>query len=66
MQARIKIEGMMCEHCEATVTRAISAIDGVSDVKVIIADQQAIVTYDPERTKIEAIKVAVREAGYIA
>ena len=66
MQARIKIEGMMCEHCEATVTKAISAIDGVSDVKVIIADQQAIVTYDPERTKIEAIKVAVREAGYIA
>ena len=66
MQATIKIEGMMCEHCEATVTRAISAIDGVSDVKVILADQQATVTYDPERTKIDTIKAAVREAGYIA
>ena len=66
MQATIKIEGMMCEHCEATVARAISAIDGVSDVKVILADQQATVTYDPERTKINTIKAAVREAGYIA
>jgi copper chaperone len=66
VQATIKIEGMACEHCEATVARAISAIDGVSDVKVTLADEQAIVTYDPERTNIDAIKAAVKEAGYIA
>ncbi|MBN2488212.1 MAG: heavy-metal-associated domain-containing protein [Methanosarcinaceae archaeon] len=66
VQTKIKIEGMACEHCEATVARAISAVDGVSDVKVVLADKQATVTYDPERTKIDAIKAAVKNAGYIA
>jgi copper chaperone CopZ len=66
MQATINIEGMACEHCEATVARAISAIDGVSDVKVVLADKQATVTYDPERTSIDVIKAAVKKAGYIA
>ena len=66
MQATINIEGMACEHCEATVARAISSINGVSDVKVVLADKQANVTYDPERTNIDAIKAAVKEAGYIA
>jgi len=66
VQAKINIEGMSCEHCEATVARAISAVDGVSDVKVVLADNQATVIYNPERTDIDAIKAAVRNAGYIA
>jgi Cu2+-exporting ATPase len=30
MKKVIKIEGMMCAHCEATVKKALEAIDGVS------------------------------------
>ena len=31
MEKILKIEGMMCPHCEATVKKALEAIDGVSE-----------------------------------
>ena len=30
MEKTLKVEGMMCGHCEATVKKALEAIDGVS------------------------------------
>jgi copper chaperone CopZ len=29
-EAKIMIKGMMCGHCQASVTKAISLVDGVS------------------------------------
>lgn len=60
----IKIEGMMCGHCQATVEKAIGAVAGVSEVKVDLAAKQATVTLDPAVAKLDAIKAAVTKAGY--
>ncbi len=57
---------MMCGHCQASVTKAISSVGGVSAVKVNLADKQATVTYDPKKTNIVAIKVVIVDAGYKA
>ncbi len=65
-EAKIKIEGMMCGHCQASVTKAISSIGGVSAVKVNLADKRATVTYDPKKTNIDAIKAVIVDAGYQA
>ena len=65
-EAKIKIEGMMCEHCQASVTKAISSVGGASAVKVNLADKQATVTYDPKKTNVDAIKAAIVDAGYQA
>jgi copper ion binding protein len=65
-ETKIKIEGMMCGHCQATVTKAISSVSGVSAVKVSLADKEAAVTYDPKKTTVDAIKAAIVEAGYQA
>ncbi|MEA1984847.1 MAG: cation transporter [Euryarchaeota archaeon] len=65
-ETRIKIEGMSCGHCKTTVTNAISAVGGVSHVDVSLEEGQAKVTYDPEKTDIEAIKEAVVNTGYKA
>ena len=34
MEKTMNIEGMMCEHCEATVKKALEAVDGVSEAVV--------------------------------
>lgn len=34
MEKTMKIEGMMCGHCEATVKKALEAVDGVSEAVV--------------------------------
>jgi copper chaperone CopZ len=65
-ETKIKIEGMMCGHCQASVTKAISSVGGVSAVKVYLADNQATVTYDPKKTNVNAINAVIVDAGYHA
>ena len=44
MNKVIKIEGMMCPHCEASVKKALEALEGVSEAKVSHEEGTAIVT----------------------
>ncbi len=44
MTKTIKIEGMMCPHCEATVKKALEAIDGVESADVSHEEDRATVT----------------------
>ena len=44
MEKTINIEGMMCGHCEATVKKALEAIDGVKYASVSHETGTAIVT----------------------
>ena len=57
----IKIEGMMCKHCQAHVEKALAAVSGVESVEVSLENKCANVTgsADPE-----ALKKAVIDAGY--
>ena len=43
MKKTMKIEGMMCPHCEATVKKALEALDGVSEAAVSHEAGQAVV-----------------------
>ena len=62
----IKVEGMMCGNCQMHVTKAVSGVDGVSNVDVDLKDGQVTVDYDEGKTNTDAIKAAVVEAGYKA
>ena len=44
MQKTMKIEGMMCPHCEATVKKALEAIDGVESADVSHEADTAVVS----------------------
>ena len=44
MEKTLKIEGMMCGHCEATVKKALEAVDGVSCAEVSHTSGTAVVT----------------------
>lgn len=46
MEKVIYIEGMMCPHCEATVKKALLAIDGISEVYVSHQEKLARITCD--------------------
>lgn len=60
------VKGMTCDNCVNSVTDALKNVDGVKVAKVILADERAQVTYDPEKTSVEKLKEAVTEAGYQA
>ncbi|MBP3723392.1 MAG: heavy metal translocating P-type ATPase, partial [Selenomonadaceae bacterium] len=63
METTLNIKGMMCEHCKAHVTKALSAIDGVSSVEVNLDAGEAKVTTIKEVTN-DTFKKAIEDAGY--
>ena len=63
MTKTLKIEGMMCGHCEAHVTKALMAIDGVTDVKASHETNTAVVTMEKEIPE-EILKKTVEDCDY--
>lgn len=58
----MKIEGMMCLHCQAAVKKALEAFDGVT-AEVSLEDKAAYITASGDVDR-EALKKAVEDAGY--
>ena len=61
MVKTLKIEGMMCPHCEARVKKALEALDGVEEAVVSHVAGTAVVTGTADD---EAMKAAVEAADY--
>ncbi|MDR1734026.1 MAG: copper ion binding protein [Oscillospiraceae bacterium] len=60
----LNVEGMMCEHCKAAVTRAVSALQGVSAVSVDLEAGRVTVMRDPAKATADDIVGAIEEEGY--
>ncbi|MBR5261115.1 MAG: heavy metal translocating P-type ATPase, partial [Oscillospiraceae bacterium] len=63
MELTMKIEGMMCPHCEARVKKTVEAIDGVASAEVSHKEGTAVVTLAKELSG-EVLKSAVEAEGY--
>lgn len=65
MEKILKVEGMSCNHCVATVKKALESVEGVSEANVLLEEKRAEVKLDKEVSSDELVK-AVEEAGYSA
>ena len=63
MKKTIKIEGMMCGHCEARVKKALEALPQVSEAMVSHEAGTAIVTLNADVAD-EVLKKAVEDQDY--
>ena len=63
MEQVLKIEGMMCGHCQKHVEEALSAMDGVTSVNVDLEGKKATVTTNKEISTDQFSKV-IADAGY--
>lgn len=60
---KITVKGMMCQHCEAHVKKALEAIDGIESA--VANHEENLVTLETSKEVDEAlIKAAVEGAGY--
>ena len=59
----IKIDGMMCPHCEAAVKKALEAIDGVTSAVASHTEKQATVELSKD-VDTAVLEQAVIDAGY--
>ena len=60
---KIKIQGMTCQHCVMSVTKALGAIPGIKNLKVNLVNGEA--TFEnTKNVPLANIRKAVEEAGY--
>ena len=60
---KISVKGMMCEHCEMHVKKALEAVDGIESAAA--SHKEALVTIETSKAVDESlIKAAVEDAGY--
>ena len=63
MTKTLKIEGMMCPHCEARVKKALEALDGVLEATASFTAGTAVVTLTGD-VDDAALKAAVEAQDY--
>ncbi|HOJ71980.1 MAG TPA: cation transporter [Syntrophorhabdaceae bacterium] len=61
-EATIKIGGMSCQHCVASVGKAITGVGGVQKIDISIGS--AYIVYDESKVKLEQIEAAIEKEGY--
>ncbi len=63
MTKTMKIEGMMCPHCEAHTQKALEGIEGVVSAIASHKEGNAVVTLS-QPVEDDVLKAAVEGAGY--
>lgn len=60
----LSVPGMTCSACPITVKAALNRVEGVTSVDVRYEERDATVTFDDEKTTVEALTQATTNAGY--
>jgi copper ion binding protein len=60
----VRIDGMTCSGCVASVTRVLQAIAGVAHVDVSLEQKQATIEYDAALASTEQFHKAIEDAGF--
>ncbi len=63
-RTRLRVEGMTCEGCVRSVTRALQAVEGVQEVQVTLEPGEAVV--QAPGVPAERLVQAVEDAGFDA
>ena len=60
----LNVPDISCEHCERTITEALTPMDGVRSVNVDIPTKQVRVEYDEGTADVEQMKGVLEEEDY--
>ena len=60
----LSVPGMTCAACPITVKKALSRVEGVSEISVTYENREAIVSFDDEKASIQDLTKATENAGY--
>ncbi|MDA8165632.1 MAG: cation transporter [Desulfobacteraceae bacterium] len=61
----VTVKGMRCQHCVASVTKALTEVDGVKDVAVSLEKGEVIYT-ETKPVDMAEVKAAINRIGFEA
>ncbi|MEX2498748.1 MAG: cation transporter [Wenzhouxiangellaceae bacterium] len=66
VEVTFSVPDMVCLMCPIAVRRQLEAVDGVHDAIATLSDKSAVVRFDPARTDLDQLIVAIRRSGFNA
>ena len=60
----LNVPDISCEHCERTITEALTPVDGIQSVRVDIDAKQVLVDYDATRVDVDRMREILSEEEY--
>ncbi|MBI2311455.1 MAG: cation-translocating P-type ATPase [Betaproteobacteria bacterium] len=61
---QLKIGGMACSFCVASIAKALGRMDGVFDANVNLAHEETLIRYDPAKITPARLKETLLDLGY--
>jgi copper chaperone len=60
----LNVPDISCEHCERTITEALTPVDGIHTVRVDIDAKRVSVDYDANRVDVKRMREILSEEEY--
>jgi copper chaperone len=60
----LNVPDISCEHCERTITNALTPLSGVNEVQVDIPTKQVRVDFDESKVSVDQMKEVLQEEDY--
>jgi copper chaperone CopZ len=60
----IKVEGLKCGKCSASVSKALKATEGVEDVQVSHEKGEAVIKYDDQKLTETKLREVINSTGF--
>ena len=60
----VRIKGMHCGNCAKSIQRGLEELDGVESVEASFAEENAKISFDPEKVSLDDIEEELIEMGY--
>ena len=62
----IKVDGMKCAKCSASVTKALKATEGVEDAQVNAEKGEAVIKFDDQKLNEAKLREVINGTGFKA
>ena len=62
----IRIKGMHCKNCSASVEKKLKATEGVEDVRVSFEKKEAWVKFDDRKVSVAKLREVINSTGFKA
>lgn len=62
----LSVPRMTCAACPITVRTALSKVDGVGSIRIVLDKREVVVTFDDTKTSIAKLTEATEKVGYPA
>jgi copper chaperone CopZ len=65
VEVNLKVEGMTCDDCEASIAKGVNALSGIDSISANHEDSTAFVRFDSNKTNLKEISKAIEGRGFV-